>query len=74
MTKKEYLEMASIEVDNFSAKCGRYHGEDANTAEMIFRGRIALLNECVMHEHMNTKTKELVCNRISTLAGAALMK
>lgn len=74
MTKKEYLEMARMEVENFSAKFGGYNGRSDNEAEMIFRGKIALLNKCVAYERMAQKTKDLVRDRISALAGVALMK
>lgn len=74
MIKKKYLEMAGSEVDSFSGRFGVYSGKSDNEAEAILRARIGLLKECVIREHMSVKTKESLCNRISTLAGAALMK
>lgn len=74
MTKKEYLEMARSEVDSFFGRFDVYGGKSDNEAEMLLRTRIGLLKECAMRERMNPKTKESLCNRISTLAGAALMK
>lgn len=74
MTKKEYLEMAGSEVDSFSGRFGAYGGKSDNEAEVILRARIGLLKECAIREHVNMKTKESLCNRISAFAGAALMK
>lgn len=74
MIKKEYLEMAGSEVDSFSGRFGVYSGKSDDEAEAILRARIGLLKECAIRERMNMKTKESLCNRVSTLAGVALMK